>query len=81
MSNAVKCQITVRIIMSDLTQPALSCDIASLFFLKKFRKTEVLFVGPLIPLFWTSGDVSSGFQSQSRQHCSHLAEVYVLRVP
>ena len=23
------------------------------------------FVGPLIPLFWTSGDVSSGFQSQS----------------
>ena len=24
-----------------------------------------IFVGPLIPLFWTSGDVSSGFQSQS----------------
>ena len=22
---------------------------------------QVLFVGPLIPLFWTSGDVSSGF--------------------
>ena len=22
-------------------------------------------MGPLIPLFWTSGDVSSGFQSQS----------------
>ena len=24
-------------------------------------------MGPLIPLFWTSGDVSSGFQSQSGQ--------------
>ena len=26
--------------------------------------TEVLFVGSLIPLFWTSGDVYPGFQSQ-----------------
>ena len=25
-------------------------------------------VGPLTPLFWTSGDISSGFQSQSGQH-------------
>ena len=33
---------------------------------KIFWWTHVLFVGPLIPLFWTSGDVSSGFQSQSR---------------
>ena len=32
---------------------------------KKFWRTWVLFVGPLIPLFWTSGDISSGFQSQS----------------
>ena len=23
------------------------------------------FLGPLVPLFWISGDVSSGFQSQS----------------
>ena len=36
------------------------------FFLKKsFWRTWVLFVGPLILLFWTSGDASSGFQSQS----------------
>ena len=26
----------------------------------------MIFVGPLIPLFWTSGDVCSGFQSQGR---------------
>ena len=38
-------------------------------------------MGPLIPLFWTSGDVSSGFQSQSKQHYSHLVEAYVLHVP
>ena len=35
------------------------------FFFFKFWRTWVLFVGPLIPLFWTSGDISSGFQSQS----------------
>ena len=35
-------------------------------FLKKILwRTWVLFVGPLISLFWTSGDVSSEFQSQS----------------
>ena len=35
-------------------------------------------VGPLTPLFWTSGDVSSGFQSQSGQPYLHLAEAYLL---
>ena len=40
-----------------------------------------LFVGPLIPMFWTSGDVYSAFQSQTRQPYSHLAEVYMLPVP
>ena len=30
-------------------------------------RTQVLFVGPVIPMFWTSNDVSSGFQSQSGQ--------------
>ena len=29
-----------------------------------FWSTEVLFAGPLIPLFWTSGHVCPGFQSQ-----------------
>ena len=32
---------------------------------KNFLLDTCPFVGPLIPLFWTSGDVSSGFQSQS----------------
>ena len=41
----------------------------------------MLLLGPLIPLFWTSGDVSSGFQSQSWHPYSHLAEAYVIRVP
>ena len=36
-----------------------------LFCFKKFWRTYVLFFGPLVPLFWISGDVSSGFQSQS----------------
>ena len=29
------------------------------------------FLEPLVPLFWISGDVSSGFQSQSGLHYSH----------
>ena len=36
------------------------------------------FVGPLILLFWTFGDVSSGFQSQSGQSYSRLVEAYVI---
>ena len=35
---------------------------------------------PLGPLFWTFGNVSSGFQSHSGQPYSHLAEAYVLHV-
>ena len=34
-------------------------------------------VRPLILLFWTSGGVSSGFQSQSGQPYSRLAEAYM----
>ena len=34
-------------------------------------------MGPLILLFWTSGDVSSRFQSQSGQPYSHLTEAYM----
>ena len=37
--------------------------------------------GALIHLFWTSGDVSSGFQSKSRQPYLHLAEAYTFHVP
>ena len=35
----------------------------------------------LISRFRTSGDVSSGFQSQSGQPYMHLAEAYVLHIP
>ena len=38
------------------------------YFLKKISRTWVLFVGPLIPLFWTSGDVSSGFGYHAATH-------------
>ena len=38
----------------------------------RIRWHSVLFVGPLIPLFWTSVDVSFGFQSQSGQPYLHF---------
>ena len=47
----------------------------------KLIETEVLFVGPLIHLFWTFGDVSCGFQSQNGQPYSHLVEAYMLHIP
>ena len=45
------------------------------FFLKKnWRIYTELFVGPLIPLLWTSGVMSSGSQSQSGKPYTHLTE-------
>ena len=35
------------------------------FFKKSFLADTYPFGGPLVPLFWISGDISSGFQSQS----------------
>ena len=35
------------------------------FFFLKFLADTCPFLGPLVPLFWISGDISSGFQSQS----------------
>ena len=44
--------------------PASALNYKGNFFKKNFFwRTQVLFVGPRIALFWTSGDVSSGFQS------------------
>ena len=53
------------------------------FFLKKILEDINLFffVGPLIPLLWTSGDVSSGFQSQGGQPYLCFVEAYMLYVP
>ena len=42
-------------------------------FLKYFLEDICSFMGPLIPLFRTSGDISSGFQSQSGQPYSHFS--------
>ena len=39
------------------------------------------FYGPLTPLFWISGDVSTRFQSQSEQPYSHLVEASVMNIP
>ena len=41
----------------------------SLVIFFNFWRTSFLFVVPLIPLCWTSGDVCPGFQSQSATPC------------
>ena len=35
------------------------------FFKKTIWRTQVLYVGPLVPPFWTYGDVCTGFQITS----------------
>ena len=55
------------------------CPIYVSFF-KKLLDT-CPFLGLLIPLFQTSGDISHGFQSQSGQPYSHLVEAYMIYVP
>ena len=52
-------------------------SLAQKFFLEDISP----FVGTLILLFWTSGDVFSGFQSQSGQPYLHLAEAYMIYIP
>ena len=51
------------------------------FFKKLILVDTCYFMGPQIPLFLTSGDISSRFQSQCGQPYSHLAEVYMMYVP
>ena len=46
-----------------------------------FGCTHVHFEGPLKPLLWTSGDISSRVQSLSGQPYSHFAEAYVMYIP
>ena len=53
----------------------------TIIFLKFFAGHQSFFMGPLTTLFWTRGDVSSGFQSQSGQPYLHLVEAYVLHIP
>ena len=44
---------------------SISPSILFFFFFLKFLADTCPFWGPLVPLFWISGDISSGFQSQS----------------
>ena len=52
------------------------------FFLKLFCRTHshVQFLGPLVPLFWISGDISSGFQSQNGFCLIHISEANVMYI-
>ena len=43
--------------------------------------THVLFLGPLVPQFWISFDVSSGFQSQSGFCLIHIVQVNIMYIP
>ena len=56
--------------------------LSSTYVFFKVLRTHVLFGGPLVPLLWISGDVSSGFQSQSGFCLIHFfVEVNVMYIP
>ena len=62
--------VSVGHLMSLVTIPFFGFCHHSMNFFLKFWWTHVLFVGPLIPLFWTSGDVCPGLQSQGGLTCT-----------
>ena len=51
------------------------------FFFIVFGGHTCPFLGPLVPLFWISGDISSGFQSQSGLPYSHCGGERNIRSP
>ena len=51
------------------------------FFKKFLADTHVLFWGPLVPLFWISGDISSGFHSQNGFCLICIVEANVMYIP
>ena len=56
--------------------------VSTIFFFLSFWRTHTSFLGPLVPLLWISGDVSSVFQSQSGlpySHCGGERNVHSLR--
>ena len=57
-----------------------SLNTSKMIILKKLEGISSPFCGATDIPFWTSGDVSSGFQSQNRQPFSCLAEACVLHV-
>ena len=66
--------LTLWYVFQQCWQSAHHCLYCNIFFKKNWR-TLVLFVGPLIPLFWTSGDICHGFQSQDRSPCLHASSL------
>ena len=48
--------------------------------LKKKLADTCTLTGPLILLFWTSGNIASGFQNQSEQTYSHVVAEYVMYI-
>ena len=59
--------------------PGSSMEGILFFFLSDTFTCPIL--GPLVPLFWISGDVSSGFQSQSGFCLIHIADANVMYIP
>ena len=53
----------------------------NIYFSKVFGRHTCPFLGPLVPLFWISGDVSSGFQSQSGFCLIRIVEANVMYIP
>ena len=56
-------------VMIIITKKGHSLRFLFFFFFLKFLADTCPFLGPLVPLFWISGDVSSGFQSSLRFRC------------
>ena len=75
---------TLPLLMNQLVSGRHGCENPFSSFFLKFLVDTCPILGPLVPLFWISGDVSSGFQSQSgffliRFFCGGENDVHSLR--
>ena len=68
-----KCEAEKIVLKADKTVLGNSMKLVVILFFN-FWRTQVLFAGPLITLFWTSGDVCSGFQSVDMLLLSRLSD-------
>ena len=82
-AHAMHSQLTLPVVPIVHESPL--CNSYTTWYFRYFSKKNLVdtcsFSGPLIPLFRSSGNVSSGFKSQSGQPYLHLVEEYVIYIP
>ena len=74
LAHIVLCAVCVGSYWGPMKFVKIFCNLHGCVF-KRFGGTHVLFVGSLMPLFWTSGDICPGFQNQAESLACMLSHL------